>query len=46
MYIFVEVTVISQSRSDALVTPRRPGMLGDEHLRVRTKLFEGGIEIL
>src|SRR6267378_114005 len=46
MYIFVEVTLISQSRSHPFVTPHRPMMLGDQHLRVRTELLERGIEIL
>jgi hypothetical protein len=46
MYIFVEVTLISQSRSHPFVTPHRPVMLDDYHLRVGTELLERGIEIL
>src|SRR5260370_33612776 len=46
VHIFVEVALISQSRSHSFVAPYRPGMLGDQHLRVGAELIEGGIEIL
>src|SRR3977135_1158213 len=46
MHIFVEVTLISQSCSHPFVTPHRPVMLGDYHLRVGTESLERGIEIL
>ncbi len=46
MHIFVEVALNSQSRSHPFVPPHRPGMLGDQHLRIRTELLKRGIEIL
>ena len=45
MHVLVEITLIGQSRAHALITPHRPRVLIDQHLRVDAELVERGIEM-